>query len=120
MKKIVKFSLLIILVLMVGCGKSYAGTYVQEYSKYVGDPDSAKNTNEVAKIILNNGGTGQSIRNGTNYNIEWSIDGENITIAEITTNGKVYYNGTLVNGKLDLFDGDKANALTNESVYNKE
>lgn len=108
---------------LVGCGKdlkAYAGTYKLEYSKYVGDPDTSKDTTEVASIVLNADGTGKSNRNDTSYDIEWSIDGKNITVIEKFLGMKIEYNGTLEEGRLDLFNGEKTNALTNETVYNKQ
>lgn len=125
MKKIIIFISLIVLslTLFTGCSKSklseYAGTYKLEYSKYVGDSDTEKDTKEVAEIILNDDGTGKSNRNGVSYSIEWNIDGENINISELFMGATIEYNGTLKNDRLDLFNGDKTNALTNETVYNK-
>lgn len=125
MKKILLCLILVFcFVIITACGnsnmKALAGTYKQEYSKYVGDPDTAKDTTEVASIELNEDGTGKSNRNGTSYNIEWKVDGENITLTETFMGMKIEYNGTIKDGKLDLFNGDKTNALTNETVYNKE
>ena len=115
--------LVMVCFLLVGCGKNlstYAGTYKLEYSKYVGDPDTSKDTTEVASIVLNADGTGKSNRNDTSYDIEWSIDGKNITVVEKFLGMKIEYNGTLEEGRLDLFNGEKNNALTNETVYNKQ
>ena len=126
MKKIILCSVFVFLglILLTGCGKGdlkeYAGIYKLEYSKYVGDPDTAKDTSEIAEMVLNEDGTGKSNRNGTSYDIEWSIDGENITITEKFMGIKLDYNGTLINGRLDLFNGDKTLDLTNETVYNRQ
>ena len=125
MKKAVFCSLFILLglVMLTGCGKSlkeYAGVYKLEYSKYVGDPETSKNTEEVAEMILNEDGTGTSKRDGYEYKVEWSMDGENITLTETFMGIKLEYNGTIQNGRLDLFNGDKTNDLTNEIVYNKQ
>ncbi len=125
MRKIVLCSLFTILslVLLTGCGndlKKYAGTYKLEYSKFVGDPDTAKNTTDFAEMILNSDGTGKSNRDGLNINIEWSMNGDNITLIETFMGMKIEYNGTLKDGKLDLFNGDRTDELTNEKVYNKE
>ena len=123
-----KKSLLCALVIMVGitiltgCGKkdlsSYAGTYTLEYEKYVGDPDTAKDT-EAWTIVLNEDGTGKSNRDGASYNVEWSMDGENVTVTEKFI-GTIEYNGTIKDGKLDLFNGDKTKDITLEAVFNKE
>ena len=110
-------------IVLTGCNsamKEAAGTYKLEYSKFVGDPDTAKST-EAASLVLEADGTGKSYRNDTSYNLEWSIDGENVTVIEKFMGITIEYNGTLKDGKrLDLFNGDKTNALTNETVYNKE
>ncbi len=125
-----KKSLFIFIFVMVGvlfitsCGKGdlskYAGTYKIEYSKYVGDPDTAKNTDEIWTIELNSDGTGKSSRNGSNYDVEWSINGENITFVEKFMGIKLDYNGTISNNKLDIFNGDKTNDLTLEAVFIKQ
>lgn len=125
MKKVLLCSLFTILslIMLTGCGnslKEYAGTYKLEYSKYVGDPDTAKNTSEVAEMILNEDGTGKSNRNGYSYDVKWSMNGENITLSETFMGITLDYNGTLKDGRLDLFNGDKNNDLTNETVYNKQ
>ena len=63
MKKVILCSVFVFfgLILLTGCGKSnlkeYAGIYKLEYSKYVGDPDTAKNTTETAEMVLNEDGT---------------------------------------------------------------
>ncbi len=123
MKKLFCYLLFISLsfILVTGCGNSkYAGTYELEYSKYVGDSDNDKNTNEIATIILNEDGTGKSNRNGYSYNIEWHIDENNITLIEKAYGLTIEYNGTLIDNKLDSFNGDKENLLTYETVYIKK
>jgi hypothetical protein len=124
MKKVFLFCLIVIgLFIITGCGNKlseYAGIYKLEYSKFVGDPDTAKDTSEVAEITLNADGTGKSVRDGLNIDIEWKLDGENITLTEIYMGIKLDYNGTLKNNKLDIFNGDKTNQLTVEKVYIKE
>ena len=120
MKKVfVGIIIAITCVLLVGCGKDlsdYQGTYVLEFSKYVGDVDTATD-NSYAEMVLESDGTGKSIRNSVTYDIEWSIDGEDVTIKE--NSSKIEYNGTLKDNKLDIFDGDKENALTKEMIYIK-
>ena len=122
MKKVL-FGLLIItigLFIITGCGNSNAvGTYKLEYSKYVGDPDTAKST-EPWTIVLESNGSGKSSRNGANYDITWSISGENIKLSEKFLGITLDYNGTLKDGKLDIYNGDKTNDLTMESVFNKQ
>lgn len=125
MKKIFFCLVLVIfsVFIITGCGnklEEYAGTYKLEYFKYVGDPETAKVDDEIADIVLNGDGTGKSNRDGLNIDIEWQLDGENITLTEIYMGVKLEYNGTLKNGKLNLFNGNKNDDLTVEKVYNKE
>ena len=110
------------LLIVTGCGKNlkeYAGTYKLEYSKYVGDPDTAKSTEEWT-IVLNEDGTGKSNRDDNSYDAEWSMDGNNITFAEKFMGIKNEYNGTIEEGRMDIFNGDKTNDLTMEAVFNKQ
>jgi len=124
MKKTLLCALVIMagIVFLTGCGKkdlsSYAGTYKLEYEKYVGDPDTAKEVEEWT-IVLDENGTGKSNRNGASYNVEWSIDGENVTVTEKFI-GTIEYNGTLKDGRLDIFNGDKTKDITLEAVFNKQ
>ena len=125
MKKLLSFLLIITLsiVLVTGCGNNnsqYAGTYQLEYSKYVGDSDNDKNTSETAEILLKEDGTGKSNRNGYSYDVEWSIKGNSITLIEKYYGMTIEYNGTLIDNKLDLFNGDKTDSLTYETVYIKK
>ncbi len=123
-----KKSLLLVAIVMVGvlvltgCGKKadlskYAGTYSLEYSKYVGDETKS---NEEWTIELKEDGTGKSNRDDESYNVEWSMDGDNIKLTEKFGPLTNEYNGTLVEGKLDIFNGDKTNDLTLEAVFNKK
>ena len=125
MKRVLLCTLFVMIGLLtiIGCGKNdglskYAGTYKLEYSKYVGDPDTAKNTEEWT-IELNADGTGKSNRDGASYDVEWSMDGENTKLIEKFI-GTIEYNGTLKDGKLDIFNGDKTNAITLEAIFNKQ
>ena len=90
------------------------------YLNIVGDADTDKKTGNYEKIVLNDDGTGQSIRDGLNIVVEWHMDGENITLIERYAGATIEYSGTIKDNRLDLFDGDKENALTNEKVYNKD
>lgn len=107
---------------LTGCGKDlskYAGTYKLEYSKYVGDPETAKNTEEWT-IVLEKDGTGKSNRDGASYTVEWSIKGDDITLKEKFAGLTNDYNGTLKDGKLDIFNGDKTKEITLEAIFNKQ
>lgn len=127
MKRTLKILLTLVAVLgifsLTGCGKktdlsAYAGNYKGEYTKYVGD--ETKITDEEFSVELKKDGTGVSNRDGASYNITWSIDGENFKMTEKFGPLTNEYNGTLKDGKLDIFNGDKTNAFTYEYVYNKE
>ena len=107
---------------ITGCGKDlskYAGTYKLEYSKYVGDPETAKNQEEWT-VVLDKNGTGTSPRDGSTYNVEWSIKDDNITLKEKFMGISNDYNGTIKDGKMDIFNGDKTKDITLEAVFNKE
>ncbi len=125
MKKTLLCTLFIMmgLIILTGCGKkdlsNYAGTYELEYEKYVGDQEEDKNVEEWT-IILNSDGTGTSNRNDTSYNVEWSIDGEEVKLTEKFAGIKIDYNGTLKNDKLDIINGDKTNDIILEIVFNKK
>ena len=132
MKKGLKMLTVLVAVLgvfvLAGCGKKdnkkadlskYAGTYVGEYGKYVGDSEENKNTTDVFSVELKEDGTGVSRRDGGEYNITWSIDGENFKMTE-TFIGTIDYTGTLKDGKLDIFNGEPTNSFTYEYVYNKQ
>ena len=123
-----KKGLLLIAVIMVGvlfvtgCGKDlskYAGTYKLEYSKYVGDSEDDKSTEDWS-IVLEKDGTGKSNRDSESYNVEWSISGKEITLKEKFGPLTNEYNGTLEEGRLDIYNGDKTNILTLEAVFNKQ
>lgn len=123
-----KYLMLVIVVLigglvLTGCGKKndlkkYSGTYSLEYSKYVGDENNADD--EEWTIVLKEDGTGTSNRDGESYEIEWSMDKDNIKLAEKFMNIKNDYNGTIKDNKLDIFNGDKDNDLTLEAVFIKK
>ena len=116
------FCIVLCVFLVTGCGKDlskYAGTYEGKYTKFVGDPDSAKEENEEFSLELKEDGTGKSNRNGASYNITWEINGEEFKMTEKFI-GTIEYNGTLKDGKLHIYNGDKTNDLTAEYVYEKK
>lgn len=128
MKKIQNLLLIAVLAIGVfmitGCGKkdlkAYTGTYEKEYEKYVGDPETSKNTEDAWTIVLNEDGTGKSNRDDESYDAEWSIDGETFKFTEKFGPIKNEYTGTLKDGKIDMFNGDPKNDLTLEVVLNKK
>lgn len=108
---------------LTGCGKDdlskYAGTYKLDYSKYVGDPETEKNQEEWT-IELNKDGTGTSTRDGSSYTVEWSVKGKEVSLTEKFAGIKIEYNGTITTEKLDIFNGDKTNAITLEAIFIKQ
>ena len=138
MKKVLSIVLVAILLfaglfILTGCGNdsndsgnakneslsAYAGTYKGEYTKFVGDKDSAKNDKAVFSLELNADGTGTNKRDGEEYKVTWSVEGENFKMSETFMGMSIDYTGTLKNGKLDIFNGDPKNDLTCEYVYSK-
>ena len=139
MKKIVSILTLIAilalsLVILTGCANEnkdqaekkntksnaeVAGTYVGKYTKFVGDPDSAKEEEEFS-LELKEDGTGKHNRDGMSFNVTWSLDGEKFKMSETFVGDPIEYTGTLKDKNLDIFNGDTENALTYEYVYEKE
>ena len=128
------FGILLLLVLVVGmagCGKKedskkeekvdmskYAGKYVGEYTKFVGEDE--KNTDEEEfYVVLEEDGTGKSTRDGSTYNLTWSIKGSKFKMTEKFMGITIDYTGTLKDGKIDVFNGDPDNDFTVEYVYKK-
>lgn len=118
------FALVIGAVMITGCGKedlsAYAGTYVKEYEKFVGDPETAKNTTDEWTIVLNADGTAKSNRDDESYDSKWTLDGEKFTFTETFGPIKNEYTGTLKDGKIDMFNGDPESDITLEIVLNKK
>jgi hypothetical protein len=122
-KSFVCLLLILCVILLTACGnslKDYAGTYKLEYSKYVGDAADVKDTSSYETLILNDDGTGKSNRDGLNIDVKWSMEEDNISLTETYAGIKIDYNGTIKDGKLTMYNGDKTNDLTYEKVYNKE
>ncbi len=126
MKKTLKVFLSLVMLAGIfalsGCGSKkdlskYAGTYKGEYVKMVGSDE--KETEEFS-VELKKDGTGTSSRDGAEYKITWSIDGENFKMTEKFGPLTIDYNGTLKDGKLDIFNGEATNSFTYEYVYNKQ
>ena len=133
MKKKLLSILLIVVVLIgfTGCGKKesttktkevdksvYAGTYTGLYTKFVGD--ETKTTDEEFSVVLEKDGTGKSNRDGSSYNIKWSIKGDKFKMTETFMGISIDYTGTLKDDKIDVFNGDPDNDFTVEYVYEKE
>jgi len=95
-----------------------AGTYKGQYTKFVGDPTTV--TDEEFSLELKADGTGTSNRDGASYNVTWTIDGTKFNMTEKFAGLTIDYNGTLENGLLDIYNGDKNNDFTYEYVYKKK
>ena len=129
-----KKSLIVILVaillisglfILTGCGNKQelsnsAGTYKGLYTKFVGDPDTAKVEDEEFTLELKADGTGTHNRDGENFNVTWKLDGNNFTMKETFLGMSIDYTGTLTEGKLDIFNGEPSDDLTCEYVYEKQ
>lgn len=109
---------------LTACGgnklKDYAGTYKGEYTKLVGESDEDKNTSDEFSLELKDDGTGVHNRDGESYKVKWELDGENFKMTETFLSISIDYEGTLKDGKLDIFNGDKTNDFTYEYVYTKK
>ena len=133
MKKIISIALVVMLLIaglfvLTGCGKddgnkqdlsAVAGTYKGKYTKFVGDPDTAKNDKEEFTLELKADGTGTHNRDDSSFKVTWSLDGENFKMSETFIGDPIEYTGTLKDGKLDIFNGDPNNDLSCEYVYEK-
>lgn len=107
---------------LTGCGKSlskYAGTYEGVYSKFVGDPDTAKSEEEF-KLVLESNGKGVHHRDDNEFNVTWSVKGNKITLQEKFLGLTIDYTGTFNGNELVLYNGDETNPLTYQYVYKKK
>ena len=126
MKKILSAILVTIMLvcgifILTGCGNNEsfaAGTYKGLYTKFVGDEEKVED--EEFSLELKADGTGKHNRNGESFNIIWKLDGDKFSMTEKFLSITIDYNGTLVDGKLDIFNGDKDEDLTCEYVYEKQ
>jgi len=133
MKKSLKLflAIFIVMIALTGCGSkkeekennkvdlsAYAGTYVGEYTKLVGS--DLKETDKEFSLVLNADGTGQHNRNDYSFNVTWSVDGDKFEMKETFVGDPIIYTGTIKDGKLDIFNGDKEDIWTYEYVYHKK
>ncbi len=95
--------------------RTAAGTYTGVYAKFVGD--ETKVTDEEFSLILLEDGTGEHFREGTSYKVTWEQNGEDIEMTETFMGITIEYNGTIKDGELILFNGDKDDDLTYQYVY---
>ena len=91
------------------------GIWKGTYRKFVGD--SVENaSDEPFALELRDNGTGTHYREGTSFDLTWTLDGEDFAMTE-TFLGSIDYTGTLTDGVLHIFNGDPSNDLTYEYVY---
>ena len=96
-----------------------AGTYIGKYTKFVGDPDTAKEEKEF-KLVLNADGTGTSYRDDLEIKVpNWSLEGKDFKMTEKFL-GTIDYTGKLSGSSLITYNGDPTNAFTCSYVYEKE
>ena len=126
-----KYSILLVLVavftivFVTGCGdkkedlSKYAGTYEGKYTALVGDPEN-KDEEDVFSLELKEDGTGKHNRNGNDFNVTWEIDGEDFKMSETFVGDPIIYTGTLKDGTLKIYNGDKNNNFTYIYYYEKK
>lgn len=123
--RICKAAALLVLILAISllaaCSESpmelASGTYVGEYSKLVGEDVKDRTP---FSLILNADGTGLHSRDGSEFEVSWSLKGEDVTVRETFLGLSIDYTGTLKDGRLNLFNGDPGKASTAEYVYRKK
>ena len=99
--------------------ESKAETWTGLYTKFVGDPDSAKEENEPFSLDLKEDGTGVHHRNDMDFKVTWELKGEDFTMKETFIGDPIVYTGTMKGNSLHIFNGDPKNDLTCEYVYEK-
>ena len=99
--------------------KGEATVWKGTYTKFVGDPDTAKDTSEEFSLELYEDGTGVHHRSGMDFKVTWELNGEDFTMSETFIGDPIVYTGTLSGNSLRLFNGDPKNDFTCEYVYEK-
>ncbi|MBO6106490.1 MAG: hypothetical protein J6P32_02720 [Stomatobaculum sp.] len=89
------------------------------YTKFVGDPDTSKDTSEEFSLELYEDGTGVHHRSDMDFKVTWELKGEDFTMSETLIDDPIVYTGTLSGNSLHLFNGDPENDFTCEYVYEK-
>ena len=92
------------------------GTYKGLYTKMVGSDEKKE---EEFTLELKSDGTGRHKRNDLDIKIpDWSVENGEVKLTEKFL-GTIDYTGKLDGKNLSLFNGDPANAMTFEYVYEK-
>lgn len=99
--------------------KAAAGTYKGIYKKFIGDPDTAKETDKEFSLELKEDGTGTSNRDNLNIKVPtWDVVNGDVTLTEKFL-GTIDYTGKLEGATLTLYNGDPENAFTCMYVFEK-
>ena len=99
--------------------KAAVGTYKGLYTKFVGDPDTSKETNKEFSLELKDDCTGTSNRDSLNIKVPaWDLKDGVFTLTEKFL-GTIDYTGKLEGNTLTLFNGEPSNPLTCMYVYEK-
>ena len=112
------------IVILASCGgnsalKEAAGTYNGVHGKFVGDTEWVDAAKEPFSLVLKDDGTGTSTRDGADYKVTWTLEGENFTMQETFLGMSIDYTGTLKDGELHVYNGEPTDDLTYEYVYGK-
>ena len=99
--------------------KGEATVWKGTYTRFVGDPDTAKDTSEEFSLELYEDGTGVHHRSDMDFKVTWELKGEDFTMSETFIGDPIVYTGTLSGNSLHLFNGDPENDFTCEYVYEK-
>ncbi len=103
----------LLLALLASCGTSKPvetpapvgpGTYAGEYGKWVGSSDEDRDT-EPFTLVLTEDGKGKFQRDGGEFRVTWTLEGETFTMQETFLGAVNDYTGTLKDGELIMFTG---------------
>ena len=100
--------------------KGEAAVWNGQYTKFVGDDDSARNTDDKFTLELYEDGTGVHHRDDLDINVTWELDGDKFTMKETFMGMNIDYTGTMKGDELSIFNGDPEDDFTCEYVYLKE
>ena len=92
------------------------GEWIGAYSKFVGD--SSMSDDQFSLTVKKNG-KGVSHRDDFDFDMTWTLDGDDFTMQESFLGITMDYTGTLKDGVLHLYNGDPTDDLTYEYVFTK-
>ena len=96
-----------------------AGVYTGVYYKFAADPDTAKVTDDPFSLTLNADGTGTHERDDMEFDVTWTLDGEDFRMEEKFLGDPNIYEGTLSGDDLVLYTPGKDDPMAYEYVYTK-